>query len=103
MPWGDDESDRSGASPSKRTHTDSVRALRAGDSFGELALLYDSERTATVTCARDGSLWAISRQKFREVAHNGAEQRIREYKANTPRSVNGAPRRLRYVAVLVVH
>jgi CRP-like cAMP-binding protein len=77
----DDESRNAAKKPSIVLYS-----LRAGDSFGELALLYESERTETVTCARDGSLWAMSRQKFREVAHYGAERRILEYLALVSRS-----------------
>jgi len=38
-----------------------------GDSFGELALLYNSPRAATVTCTADGSVWALERKRFRHV------------------------------------
>jgi len=43
-------------------------------SFGELALLYDAPRAATVTCTESGSVWAIERKMFRHImVQTGAE------------------------------
>lgn len=53
--------------------------LRAGDSFGELALLYDSPRAACVTCTQAGSVWVITRTTFRNVMRLRKEGRIQEY------------------------
>ncbi|KAL1110168.1 hypothetical protein AAG570_008245 [Ranatra chinensis] len=36
-------------------------------SFGELALLYNMPRAATITAVTDGSLWAMDRQTFRRI------------------------------------
>jgi len=44
----------------------------AGDCFGELALLYNSPRAATVKCSESGVLWALERKKFRHVMIRGA-------------------------------
>jgi len=38
-----------------------------GESFGELALLYNAPRAASVTCKEGGRLWAIERKVFRYV------------------------------------
>ena len=42
-----------------------VLTYRSGDSFGELALLYNAPRAATVLCEEDGVLWALERKAFR--------------------------------------
>ena len=41
-----------------------VRTLGPGDSFGEIALLFDSPRTATVRTTTGGRLWRLERQAF---------------------------------------
>ena len=38
-----------------------------GKVFGELAILYNCKRTATVTAALDVKLWAIERSKFQTI------------------------------------
>ena len=44
-----------------------LAVLTAGDIVGELALLDDGPRSATVECAADGSVLVISRGEFRAV------------------------------------
>jgi hypothetical protein len=41
-----------------------VRTLRRGDHFGEIALLFNSPRTATVRCVEAGTLWRLRRDDF---------------------------------------
>jgi CRP-like cAMP-binding protein len=41
-----------------------VRSLHPGDTFGEIALLHDIPRTATVTAAADARLWSLGRVAF---------------------------------------
>jgi CRP-like cAMP-binding protein len=41
-----------------------VRKLMAGDWFGEIALLHDVPRTASVTATGEVTLWALGREEF---------------------------------------
>jgi serine/threonine protein kinase/CRP-like cAMP-binding protein len=49
-----------------------VHYYSSGDSFGELALMYNTPRAATVQCVTAGTLWALDRVAFRRIlmAHN---------------------------------
>jgi hypothetical protein len=54
-------------------HTpDFIRVLRAGDSFGELGVLYDVPRTATVRCTSPGNILRIPGQTFLDSLDTGS-------------------------------
>ena len=42
-----------------------------GEGFGELALLYNAPRAATLVCAQDSVLFALDRQTFNHVVRDG--------------------------------
>jgi CRP-like cAMP-binding protein len=44
-----------------------VASLGEGDFFGETALLFTQDRTATVTCEADSVLWSVDGAAFREL------------------------------------
>jgi len=41
-----------------------VRTLHQGDHFGEIGLLFNAPRTATVRCVQAGALWRLRREDF---------------------------------------
>lgn len=52
-----------------------VGVVGPGGSFGELALLYDSPRAATIKASSPGQLWALDRNTFRRIiACNTSQQ-----------------------------
>ena len=51
---------------------DFIRVLRAGDSFGELGVLYDVPRTATVRCTSPAHILRIPGQRFLDALGTGA-------------------------------
>lgn len=52
--------------------------IEAGQSFGELALLYGAPRNATVQAAEDSIVWTLGRARFREILRSGADAEIQE-------------------------
>ena len=44
-----------------------VKAFGSGDSFGELALMYNCPRTATIRARTDVVLWSLDRVSFRMI------------------------------------
>ncbi|XP_053106783.1 cGMP-dependent protein kinase 1-like isoform X2 [Hemicordylus capensis] len=55
-----------------------LRTLLPGDVFGELAVLYNCQRTATVAALTPVQLWAIGRQTYRTIITENAKQQRAE-------------------------
>lgn len=53
-----------------------VGTVKDGASFGELALLYQAPRAATVTCKQRGTLFVIDRQSFKAVLRAASEEKV---------------------------
>lgn len=60
--------------PPKHIHT-----YENSGSFGELALLYNMPRAATIQAASDGSLWAMDRATFRRIVLKSAFKKRKMY------------------------
>jgi cAMP-dependent protein kinase regulator len=56
-----------------------VGTVGPGGSFGELALMYNAPRAATVTSTEPSTLWALDRITFRRILMDSAFQRRRMY------------------------
>lgn len=68
-----------GSSPaSEPTH---IHTYENSGSFGELALLYNMPRAATIKAISDGSLWAMDRQTFRRIILKSAFKKRKMYEA----------------------
>nr|XP_015194556.1 PREDICTED: cGMP-dependent protein kinase 1-like isoform X3 [Lepisosteus oculatus] len=52
-----------------------LRTLTSGDVFGELAILYNCKRTATVRAITDIRLWCIDRQTYRMIMTNKSKRK----------------------------
>ncbi|KAL6707270.1 hypothetical protein ACN47E_004258 [Coniothyrium glycines] len=58
---------------------DKVGTVGPGGSFGELALMYNAPRAATVISTETSTLWALDRVTFRRILMDSAFQRRRMY------------------------
>jgi cAMP-dependent protein kinase regulator len=58
-----------------------VHTYKAGDSFGELAIMYNAPRAATCTAQNDCKLWTLDRNSFRLIVVTAAMQKRETYHA----------------------
>jgi len=56
-----------------------VATIGPGGSFGEIALLYQAPRSATVQATQDSQVWVIDRNNFKKVFLKGTDYKIEEY------------------------
>ena len=57
-----------------------VNLMNAGDSFGELALLHDTSRSATVVTVERTTMWGLDRRTFRSAVESVNAQNYQENK-----------------------
>ncbi|XP_038117228.1 cAMP-dependent protein kinase type II regulatory subunit [Culex quinquefasciatus] len=58
-----------------------IHTYEGRGSFGELALLYNMPRAATIQAETDGQLWAMDRQTFRRILLKSAFRKRKMYEA----------------------
>lgn len=57
-----------------------LREYNPGESFGELALLYNAPRAATITCASDTcELWSLDRNTFNHIIKKAVQIKREKY------------------------
>lgn len=56
-----------------------VKSYAVGDSFGELALMFNQRRAASVTAVEDSVLWAVDQATFKAVMLASAKANKVEY------------------------
>jgi len=56
-----------------------LKEYRAGEVFGELALLYNAPRGANITAIEDCILWSTNHETFNHLVKNAAIKRRQDY------------------------
>ena len=56
-----------------------LKAYQPGEAFGELALLYNAPRAATITADADCQLWELDRQTFNAIVKDSAAKKREKY------------------------
>ena len=50
-----------------------------GEAFGELALLYNAPRAASIVASEQSELWALDRRTFNHIVKDSAQQKREKY------------------------
>lgn len=61
------------------TEPTNLRKYEPGEAFGELALLYNAPRAATITCEEDGTLYSLDRNTFNHIVKDASVKRREKY------------------------
>ena len=59
--------------------SEKVKQIGSGSAFGELAILYNCARTATVTAATDVRVWVLHRRTFQTIMTKTGKDRRKQY------------------------
>eukprot|EP00347_Sterkiella_histriomuscorum_P017965 403347301 len=58
-----------------------LKKYEAGDAFGELALLYNAPRAATITADTESLLWVLDRETFNHIVKDSSRNRREKYES----------------------
>ena len=58
-----------------------LKAYQPGEAFGELALLYNAPRAATITANEDCLLWKLDRDTFNHIVKDASSKRREKYES----------------------
>lgn len=56
-----------------------LKQYKAGDVFGELALLYNAPRAATIKAEEESLLWVLDRQTFNHIVKDASQKKREKY------------------------
>ena len=56
-----------------------MRRYQAGEAFGELSLLYNAPRAATITANEKCLLWRLDRETFNHIVKEAASRKREKY------------------------
>ena len=56
-----------------------VNSYKVGDSFGELALMFNQRRAADVIATSDCTVWAVDQATFQSVLKTSAQKNAQKY------------------------
>jgi len=66
---------------SKDSEPKQVRTYGPGEAFGELALLYNAPRAATVKASEKSQLWVLDRETFNHIVKDAAQKKREKYES----------------------
>lgn len=63
----------------QQTEPTFLKTYKPGEAFGELALLYNAPRAATIVADTTSTLWSLDRQTFNHIVKDAAMKKKEKY------------------------